>query len=62
MRYLVSILAFVFFPAGSVVMIPAVGPDGSIGLLSTNLPTTVLWTLGFLVLVGAVYFTRNKAH
>jgi hypothetical protein len=62
MAYVASLLAFLFFLAGGMVMVSAVGEDGGMGWLSTNLPTTILWSLGLAVLAATVFATRNKAR
>jgi len=62
MGLLASVLAFVCFLAGSIVMVSGVGPDGSIGFLDQNLPATTFGVLGFLVLVGTVFASRKKAR
>jgi hypothetical protein len=62
MGLLASILAFLCFLAGSVALVPAVGEDGSLGILIQNLPATIFGTSGFLVLAGTVLTSRNKAR
>jgi hypothetical protein len=62
MGLLASVLAFIFFLAASIVMVAEPGDGTDIGLLSTNLPSTAFGALGFLVLAGTVFATRNKAR
>ena len=57
-----SIVAFFLFLAGCVVLVPAIGMDGSIGFLSRNLATTICWTSGFLALAGRDWASRRQGR
>ncbi|RYD63646.1 MAG: hypothetical protein EOP83_11670 [Verrucomicrobiaceae bacterium] len=62
MGLLASVLAFICLIAGGNFVMPAVGDDGTVGLLNENLPATIFGASGFVVLAGTVLASRKKVR